>query len=150
MYCCYFIILSLFSGWCLRSFVKCWNCYDVLSRDPFWLDCVGRRLFVWNWCTCLCVVCADKKSVLYGATDDESVPNTYDYTDSFIDDGSVTHSRRRRRRRSPGSRSGSSSGASGDDGVTRLVNEAKQFVRNKKLAQKTWWWGCVTSQRRQL
>jgi len=79
---------------------------------------------------------ADVKSVLHGASDDESVPNTYDYDDSFIDDGRRPRAGRARTQRS---RDDDESAADSDEeeDVRRLVKEAKGFVKNDKLAQKT-------------
>lgn len=69
-------------------------------------------------------VVADKHSVLRGDADDDNQPNTYDRTDSFLDD------------QTPASLAESKRGGAGDsdeEDVGQLVKEAKDFMGNKKM-----------------
>ena len=68
----------------------------------------------------------DLKSVLHGASDDESVPNTYDYDDSFIDD-----SKKHKETQSDDEEFDESE----EEDIRRLVKEAKGFIRSKKEAE---------------
>ncbi|XP_002732503.1 uncharacterized protein LOC100368976 isoform X2 [Saccoglossus kowalevskii] len=82
---------------------------------------------------------AEKKSVLDGASDDESQPNTYNYDDSFIDDEGLLVEE-------GGDESSSSYEQDADsdwepdtlekDQVKDLVKEARGFVKNKKMQKK--------------
>ena len=77
-----------------------------------------------------------KKSVVAGDSDDEDAPNTYDYNDSFLNDEQVS-----------GSSSSGNDKASDDSDwgpevedsqdIRDLKKEAKGFIKNKKMQQKT-------------
>ena len=75
-----------------------------------------------------------KVSALAGDSDDDGEPNTYDYTDSFIDDDDKT------------SEESMEYGGDSEDGdwapdededVSALVGEAKDFMSNKKMHKPT-------------
>lgn len=80
-----------------------------------------------------------KKSVHAGASDDDGEPNTYDRTDSFLDDGTIS-----------GEDSSPFDPADEDsdfepeeEDIARLKKEARGFLRNKKMAKPTrtkWCW----------
>ena len=76
-----------------------------------------------------------KVSALAGDSDDDGEPNTYDYTDSFIDDNDQT------------SEESTEYGGDSEDGdwapdvtedVSELVDEAKDFMTNKKMHKPSW------------
>jgi len=79
---------------------------------------------------------AKKISALAGDSDDDGEPNTYDYTDSFIDDTNL----------SPGDDSTEYGGESEDsdwapadhEDVSEVIDEAKDFVSNKKMHKPVW------------
>ena len=76
-----------------------------------------------------------KVSTLTGDSDDDGQPNTYDYTDSFIDDDN-----------DQSSEESTEYGGDSEDGdwapdvnedVSELVGEAKDFMSNKKMHKPT-------------
>lgn len=57
--------------------------------------------------------------------EDEDLPNTYDYTDSFIDDGTQGDFQ-----------SESESDFDESEDIRDLKRDAKEFIKNKKLLKK--------------
>jgi hypothetical protein len=66
-----------------------------------------------------------KKSVVDKDEEEDDLPDTYDYNDSFIDDNTQKESR-----------SEAESDAESSEDIHRLKKDAKKFVKNKKLYQK--------------
>ena len=94
---------------------KRWN--EILRCLPIALF-ISLTLFIY-------LFTSDKKSVLFKASDDDGEPNTYDYQDSFLDDGTQ-----------PKDDSDVSEDSSEEEDIKGLVKEAKKFKKNKKLRQK--------------
>ena len=75
-----------------------------------------------------------KVSALAGDSDDDGEPNTYDYNDSFIDDADQPSEESTEY----GGESEDSDWAPGDnEDVSELVDEAKDFMSNKKMHKTT-------------
>ena len=72
-------------------------------------------------------------SALAGDSDDDGEPNTYDYTDSFIDDDGQSSEESTEY----GGESEDSDWGPPDEDVSELVDEAKHFVSNKKMHNPT-------------
>ena len=73
-----------------------------------------------------------KKSVLDGASDDESAPNTYDYNDSFIDDSKVSKDAKESQESTQDSSQDKDEDDEEEEDVDELKKEAKDFIKNKK------------------
>ena len=77
-----------------------------------------------------------KVSALAGDSDDDDEPNTYDYNDSFIDDANQAMASEQSTEY--GGESEDSDWAPGDnEDVSELVDEAKDFMSNKKMHKTT-------------
>jgi len=75
-----------------------------------------------------------KVSALAGDSDDDGEPNTYDYNDSFIDDADKTSEESTEY----GGESEDSDWAPADnEDVSELMDEAKDFMSNKKMHRST-------------
>lgn len=75
-----------------------------------------------------------KVSALTGDSDDDGEPNTYDYNDSFIDDADQPSEESTEY----GGESEDSDWAPGDnEDVSELIDEAKDFMSNKKMHKTT-------------
>lgn len=68
-----------------------------------------------------------KTTIVDRDEDDDGLPNTYDYTDSFIDDNT---------QRNQDSGSESESDYEDSEDLRSLKKDAKKFIKNKKLYQK--------------
>ena len=71
----------------------------------------------------------DRRSVLNQASDDDGEPNTYDYRDGFLDDGTQENDK------SDVSDEPSDEEEEEED-IKGLLKEANKFKKNKKLRQK--------------
>ena len=69
------------------------------------------------------------KLVSKESIEDDGLPNTYDYNDSFIDDGSGDEDDSE----SVSAADGSDSDYEDSEDVKKLVKDAKKFVKNKKF-----------------
>ena len=76
------------------------------------------------------------ESVLDNESDDEGEPNTYDYDDSFLnDDGDAESSGSYGNDDSDSDFDPNTKSDMEDDDVSCLVDEAKEFISNKKNAE---------------
>jgi aprataxin and PNK-like factor len=67
--------------------------------------------------------------LLNAASDDDGEANTYDYNDSFLDDGT-------QRTKHSDDASATPSEEDDEEDLKSLKKEAKKFMKNKKLRQK--------------
>ena len=74
---------------------------------------------------------SDKRSVLRHASDDDGEPNTYDYQDSFLDDGTL-HDDNSSSGFDP-SEGDSDYDPEAEEDLTALKREARGFLRNRKM-----------------
>ncbi|XP_057316408.1 aprataxin and PNK-like factor [Hydractinia symbiolongicarpus] len=72
-----------------------------------------------------------KKSIIDSRSDDDGEPNTYDYDDSFIDDG-MTSSESYENDDDDSDFNPGGDKESEDEDIQELVSEAKEFVNNRK------------------
>ena len=79
-----------------------------------------------------------KVSTLTGDSDDDGQPNTYDYTDSFINDDDDDQSSEESTEYGGDSEDGDwAPDVNEDEDVSELVGEAKDFTSNKKMHKPT-------------
>lgn len=71
-----------------------------------------------------------KVSALAGDSDDDGLPNTYDYNDSFIDDAEQASEESTEY---DGESEDSDYAPDANEDISELVDEAKDFMSNKKM-----------------
>ena len=78
------------------------------------------------------------KSVLDNASDDDGGQNTYDYDDSFLDNGDSAGSGSSYSAGSDDSDWQPQGGDDDDDDVNELLSEARGFLRSKNMTKPVW------------